>query len=173
VACGDNFGRVRLYRYPVTSALAKCKEYRGHGAEVRKVRWSAGDSHLLTLAAHDRCVFQWEHVVDDVADEERDAKHGPKPEGDAAAAAADGAAPEEGGQVDGALEAPGVVANEGADAKAAEQLAADIDAADDEDELSDDDADPSEVTSKPWLLESKVGDSFTDGVHVSALTNPP
>ncbi|KAH8050269.1 hypothetical protein JL722_11474 [Aureococcus anophagefferens] len=113
VACGDNFGRVRLYRYPVTSALAKCKEYRGHGAEVRKVRWSAGDSHLLTLAAHDRCVFQWEHVVD------------------------------------GALEAPGVVANEGADAKAAEQLAADIDAADDEDELSDDDADPREVLPGP------------------------
>ncbi|KAH8097209.1 hypothetical protein JL720_91 [Aureococcus anophagefferens] len=118
VACGDNFGRVRLYRYPVTSALAKCKEYRGHGAEVRKVRWSAGDSHLLTLAAHDRCVFQST-----------------------------------------ALEAPGVVANEGADAKAAEQLAADIDAADDEDELSDDDADPSEMEmTRGSLVYNALGD---------------
>ncbi|KAH8053963.1 hypothetical protein JL722_9124 [Aureococcus anophagefferens] len=143
VACGDNFGRVRLYRYPVTSALAKCKEYRAT-ARGPEGPWSAGDSHLLTLAAHDRCVFQWEHVVDDVADE---ARREARPEARGRRGALTAA--RRGGQVDGALEAPGVVANEGADAKAAEQLAADIDAADDEDELSDDDADPSRSRRSP------------------------
>lgn len=69
LAVADNFGRVRLYRYPCTSSLAKCKEYRGHSADVTKVRWAGGDSHLISCSATDRCIFQWKHVVDDLADE--------------------------------------------------------------------------------------------------------
>jgi hypothetical protein len=31
VATGDNFGRVKLLRYPCDSALAQAKLYRAHG----------------------------------------------------------------------------------------------------------------------------------------------
>ena len=74
VATGDNFGRLRLYRFPVTSALAKCKDYRGHSNIISKVRWAAGASHLLTVSAHDRAVFQWAHIIDDIAEEELEAR---------------------------------------------------------------------------------------------------
>ena len=74
LAVGDNFGRVRLLRYPCTSALAKSKAYRGHAAPVAAVRWTAGASHLVTVGARDRVILQWEHVVDDIAEEERAAR---------------------------------------------------------------------------------------------------
>lgn len=69
LAAGDNFGRIRLFRYPCTTSLAKSKEYRGHGPNITKVRWAGGDSHLVSCSASDRCVFQWAHVVDDLADQ--------------------------------------------------------------------------------------------------------
>ncbi|KAJ8599148.1 hypothetical protein CTAYLR_008287 [Chrysophaeum taylorii] len=69
LAAGDSFGRLRLYRYPCTSSLAKCKEYRAHAANITKVRWAGADSHLVTCSATDRCIFQWAHVVDDLAAE--------------------------------------------------------------------------------------------------------
>ena len=47
LAVGDNFGRVRLLRYPCTSALAKSKAYRGHAAPVAAVRWTAATGCLL------------------------------------------------------------------------------------------------------------------------------
>ena len=71
IACGDNFGRVRLFRSPSTSSLAKCVEYRAHSAQVTKVRWSQGCQHVLTCSADDRCVMQWARKVDDVATEEQ------------------------------------------------------------------------------------------------------
>ena len=65
LAAGDNFGRIRLFRYPCTSSRATSKVYRGHATDIAKVRWAAGDAHLVS--AGDRCVLQWAHVVDDVA----------------------------------------------------------------------------------------------------------
>lgn len=34
---------------------------------LSKVRWVGGDSHLLTIGAKDRSIFQWRHEVDDMA----------------------------------------------------------------------------------------------------------
>ena len=59
LAASDNFGRVRLLRYPCVSADATDKTFRAHGSEVRKVRWTSGDTHLLSIGGKDRCVFQW------------------------------------------------------------------------------------------------------------------
>jgi len=73
LAAADNFGRIRLYRFPVSSSSAKFKENRVHSQHVTKLRWAGGDSHLLSCSAHDKCVLQWRHVVDDAAVEEEDA----------------------------------------------------------------------------------------------------
>ena len=70
LAVGDEFGRVRLYNYPCIDTSAVFKQYRGHSSHITKVRWTGGDSHLLTVGGHDRSVFQWKHVVDDVGEED-------------------------------------------------------------------------------------------------------
>jgi len=32
---------------------------------ISKVRWVGGDSHLITLSARDKTIYQWRHQVDD------------------------------------------------------------------------------------------------------------
>ena len=83
---GDALGRIRAFRYPACAppavappdAIAKNTskslgfsppsfgEYTGHSGVVRKVRWAAGDKHLLSVGGPsvggiggDRAVMQW------------------------------------------------------------------------------------------------------------------
>ncbi|KAG5190728.1 WD40-repeat-containing domain protein [Tribonema minus] len=68
VATGDGYGRVRLLRYPALSAHAVVKTYGGHGGAgggVARVRWTQGDSHLISVGARDGCVMQWRHANPD------------------------------------------------------------------------------------------------------------
>ena len=67
VASGDNFGRLRLARFPCLSSFAVTKKYRGHSGHIVKVRWAGGDSHLLTIGAKDKGIFVWRHESDDAA----------------------------------------------------------------------------------------------------------
>ncbi|CAM9099953.1 unnamed protein product [Discosporangium mesarthrocarpum] len=70
LAVGDNMGRVRLLRQPCTSAYASAKTYRGHAAGISRLRWTMGESHLISIGQEDRCVFQWRHERDDLAAKE-------------------------------------------------------------------------------------------------------
>ncbi|CAN0221803.1 unnamed protein product, partial [Ectocarpus sp. 12 AP-2014] len=58
LAAGDNFGRLRVFKYPVPLPGSCCSEYRGHCAAVRRACWSAGDTHLLSCGV-DGSVMQW------------------------------------------------------------------------------------------------------------------
>jgi hypothetical protein len=81
IATGDNYGRVRLYRYPAESALTQSKAsrlhtthrvslthkhthlpqlYRAHGgaSPISKVRWASGDHYLISVSAKERIVLQ-------------------------------------------------------------------------------------------------------------------
>ncbi|KAJ1457506.1 WD40-repeat-containing domain protein [Pelagophyceae sp. CCMP2097] len=129
LATGDNFGRVRLWRYPATSSLGKCKEYRGHSAAVTRARWCGQASHLVTTSARDRTVLQWRHVVDDAALDEADKCKAAKKEKQTA--------DEQGG--DDAAPAP------------ADAVAAQLDAFQDADD-DDEDGEAKEALSRPWLL---------------------
>jgi len=64
LATSDNFGRVKLYRYPAVSEGAADTCYRGHSSHVTNVRWLVGDTHLISTGGSDRCVFQWKHEAD-------------------------------------------------------------------------------------------------------------
>lgn len=77
LATGDNFGRVKLFRYPCDSALAQPKLFRAHGGAtpVSKVRWVCGDQYLVTIGAKERTIMQWVHEADDAgAADGRDAQ---------------------------------------------------------------------------------------------------
>ncbi|CBJ26175.1 conserved unknown protein [Ectocarpus siliculosus] len=63
LAAGDNFGRLRVFKYPVPIPGSCCSEYRGHCAAVRRVCWSAGDTHLLSCGV-DGSVMQWRMIAE-------------------------------------------------------------------------------------------------------------
>ncbi|XP_075977047.1 echinoderm microtubule-associated protein-like 2 isoform X2 [Anticarsia gemmatalis] len=62
VATGDDFGKVKLYAYPVTQPKSLCHQYGGHSSHVTCVRFLPDDSRLITTGGLDTSVMQW--VVD-------------------------------------------------------------------------------------------------------------
>jgi hypothetical protein len=68
VVVGDNFGRLKLMRCPCPDNEVLAKVYYGHGGAVRRVKWTANDSFVMSVGGEDRSLFQW-RVVRDVDDE--------------------------------------------------------------------------------------------------------
>eukprot|EP00936_MAST-01D_sp_MAST-1D-sp1_P001179 g1179.t1 len=63
VASVDNFGRLRLQRFPCIDAVdAAVDEYRGHSVGCTNCRWTAKDQFLLTTGKADQAIFQWRQV---------------------------------------------------------------------------------------------------------------
>jgi microtubule-associated protein-like 6 len=79
LAVADDFGRIKLYRYPCVLKGAADTCYRGHSSHVTNVRWTAQDTHLITVGGNDRCVFQWRHEFEE---EEDDADEGHEEDSD-------------------------------------------------------------------------------------------
>jgi microtubule-associated protein-like 6 len=64
VVSGDNYGRIKLWRYPCTSNAANSKTYKAGSGQITRLRFAAGDSMLLSLTGADKAIFQWRHVRD-------------------------------------------------------------------------------------------------------------
>lgn len=64
LATSDDFGLVKLYRYPCVAKNAGALEHRGHSSHVTNVRWSAGDAYVVSVGGNDRCVMEWKVVRD-------------------------------------------------------------------------------------------------------------
>eukprot|EP00455_Lapot_gusevi_P057008 TRINITY_DN958_c0_g2_i1.p1 TRINITY_DN958_c0_g2~~TRINITY_DN958_c0_g2_i1.p1 ORF type:complete len:574 (-),score=155.31 TRINITY_DN958_c0_g2_i1:71-1792(-) len=62
VVTGDDFGCVRMYRYPCISQRAEGKSYRGHSSHVMSVRFSSDENHVISVGSADTAVFQWRYV---------------------------------------------------------------------------------------------------------------
>jgi len=58
----DDFGKVKLFRYPCVVPNADCKPYGGHSSHVTNVGFSADDRWVVSTGGEDRAVFQWEVV---------------------------------------------------------------------------------------------------------------
>jgi len=59
LASADDYGLVKLFRYPCVSEGAKYVACTGHSSHVTCVRWSRAD-HLISVGGNDKCVFVWE-----------------------------------------------------------------------------------------------------------------
>lgn len=64
VVTADDFGQVKLFRYPcAASGAATPKTFSGHAAHVTKVAVSHADDYVMSAGGRDRCVFQWKRAA--------------------------------------------------------------------------------------------------------------
>jgi microtubule-associated protein-like 6 len=59
VATADDFGDVKIFNYPCTTAGASCKVNMGHSSHVMNVRFNMDESALFSVGGNDRSVFKW------------------------------------------------------------------------------------------------------------------
>ncbi|CAL8272598.1 unnamed protein product [Merluccius merluccius] len=58
----DDYGLVKLLRYPCVRKGAKFKKYLGHSAHITNARWSHDYQWVITIGGADHSVFQWRFV---------------------------------------------------------------------------------------------------------------
>ncbi|XP_041958628.1 echinoderm microtubule-associated protein-like 6 [Alosa sapidissima] len=63
---GDDFGLVKLFRFPCLKKAAKFKKYIGHSAHVTNVRWSHDLQWVVSTGGADHSVFQWRFLPEGV-----------------------------------------------------------------------------------------------------------
>ncbi|GMH43908.1 hypothetical protein BSKO_11842 [Bryopsis sp. KO-2023] len=59
VAAADDFGNVRLYRYPCVVEDAGCRIEGGHSAHVMMCRFTCDGERVISVGGRDRAVCQW------------------------------------------------------------------------------------------------------------------
>ncbi|XP_069350552.1 echinoderm microtubule-associated protein-like 6 isoform X1 [Eulemur rufifrons] len=64
---GDDFGLVKLFKFPCLKKGAKFRKYVGHSAHVTNVRWSHDFQWVLSIGGADHSVFQWRFVPEGVS----------------------------------------------------------------------------------------------------------
>ncbi|XP_061084049.1 echinoderm microtubule-associated protein-like 6 isoform X3 [Conger conger] len=63
---GDDFGLVKLFRFPCLKKGAKFKKYVGHSAHVTNVHWSHDFQWVLSTGGADHSVFQWRFLPEGI-----------------------------------------------------------------------------------------------------------
>ena len=59
IATGDDFGLVKLFRFPCTKRGSKCRKYNGHWAHVTNIVWTSDNTSRVSTGGADHAVFQW------------------------------------------------------------------------------------------------------------------
>ncbi len=70
LATADDFGKVKLFKYPVAQPNAGFKKYTGHSAHVTNVRFTFKNSHIISTGGGEKSIFQWRYVFDENDDQE-------------------------------------------------------------------------------------------------------
>lgn len=59
LASADDFGLVKLFRYPCPVEKAAYQKYNGHSAHVTNVRFNKRGDYLISTGGGDLSIFQW------------------------------------------------------------------------------------------------------------------
>ncbi|BFZ11617.1 hypothetical protein BsWGS_14656 [Bradybaena similaris] len=70
VVTGDDFGMVKLYKFPSLKKGAKFRKYVGHSAHVTNVRFSNDKFRVISTGGADHSVFQWKFVSNGGTDDD-------------------------------------------------------------------------------------------------------
>eukprot|EP00595_Chromulina_sp_UTEXLB2642_P001802 CAMPEP_0196761886 /NCGR_PEP_ID=MMETSP1095-20130614/1198_1 /TAXON_ID=96789 ORGANISM="Chromulina nebulosa, Strain UTEXLB2642" /NCGR_SAMPLE_ID=MMETSP1095 /ASSEMBLY_ACC=CAM_ASM_000446 /LENGTH=2526 /DNA_ID=CAMNT_0042111955 /DNA_START=12 /DNA_END=7592 /DNA_ORIENTATION=- len=58
IATADDFGLVKVFRYPCIETTSEFIVGKGHSSHVTNVRWTSGDQ-LVSVGGNDKCLFVW------------------------------------------------------------------------------------------------------------------
>lgn len=59
IATGDDFGKVKLFKYPCAKTNANAIPYGGHSAHVTQVRFNADNTYLISTGGGEKSIFVW------------------------------------------------------------------------------------------------------------------
>jgi len=62
LAAADDFGKVKLFKYPCPTPNSGCVKYTGHSSYVCGVRFSSDGSQLISVGGDELSIFQWKYV---------------------------------------------------------------------------------------------------------------
>lgn len=72
IVTGDDFGLVKIFRFPSVKKGAKFRKYTGHSAHVTNVRFTSDKKRVISTGGADHGVFQWRFLPDGVEGEDED-----------------------------------------------------------------------------------------------------
>lgn len=59
MATGDDFGKIKVYTFPVTQPKSLHHTIGGHSSHVTRVEFLADDSRLISTGGRDTAIMQW------------------------------------------------------------------------------------------------------------------
>jgi WD40 repeat protein/Ca2+-binding EF-hand superfamily protein len=73
LATADDFGKVKLFKYPCPIEKSGFNKYVGHSSHVTCVRFTTSNKYLISTGGNDKSIFQWKFKKDDEAEQEAEA----------------------------------------------------------------------------------------------------
>lgn len=70
IITGDDFGKVKLFRYPCPVEKASFNPYSGHSSHVTNVKFSNSNNYVISAGGNDKALFQWRYLFDKEAEAE-------------------------------------------------------------------------------------------------------
>ena len=65
LATGDDFGQVKLFKYPSVKEKAGFNDYYGHSSHVTGVKFTANDTFVISTGGNDKTVMVWDTDIND------------------------------------------------------------------------------------------------------------
>lgn len=59
IATGDDFGEIRVYKYPCVQPAAESVICKGHSSFVSNLKWMPDESRLITVGGEDQTIIVW------------------------------------------------------------------------------------------------------------------
>lgn len=72
IVTGDDFGKVKLFRYPNPVERSSFNRYVGHSSHVTCVRFTPSNKYVISTGGNDKSIFQWKYIHDEEAAEEEE-----------------------------------------------------------------------------------------------------
>jgi WD40 repeat protein len=61
---GDDFAKIKLFRYPCARPNSAFVKYSGHSAQVTNVRFSYDCEYVISTGGHEKSIIQWKYSYD-------------------------------------------------------------------------------------------------------------
>ena len=62
LATGDDFGRVKLFKFPSCQPKASCGKYQAHSSIVTNVRFTKDGNYLISTGGDENSIIQWKFI---------------------------------------------------------------------------------------------------------------